>query len=176
MVDASCRRTATSGTQRGHCFNGDLYRIQAAPGSSWQLQSSPGPSLPSGPPGSPRSDPLAVSVMSPVEPHRIAGQKPAHDRCDRSGSSAQKQMHVIGHQRPCVTGRSHLPQKTGQSLKKILSVFFILENPFPFDSSDNNMMQGTRGVNAGLAWHALQILGSCSLVNKETTSPFFPTM
>ena len=32
---------------------------------------------------------------SPTEPHRIAGQERAHDRCDRNGSSAQKQMHAL---------------------------------------------------------------------------------
>ena len=42
----------------------------------------------------------------------------------------------------------------------------------PLDSSDDDMMQDTRGVNAGLAGYAFQTPASCSLVNKETTSPF----
>ena len=84
-------------------------------------------------------------------------------------SSTQK---VIGHQRPCVTGRILLLQKTGQSFKKIFPVLIIFENPSPLDSSDDNMMQGARGIYAGLTGHAFQISAPCLLVNKETTSPY----
>jgi hypothetical protein len=51
---------------------------------------------------------------------------------------------------PSITGPNHLLEEAGQPLKKILPVFVSLENPFPFDPSDHDMMQGTGGVNAGL--------------------------
>ena len=35
---------------------------------------------------------VSVAAMPPVDPHRIAGQKPPNDRCYRMGSGAQKQM------------------------------------------------------------------------------------
>lgn len=113
---------------------------------------------------------MSMSVMTPVEPHRVTGQKPAHDRCDRNRSGAKQQVHVIGHQRPCVTGRSLLLQKSTQPLKKILPIFVIPENPFPLNPSDNNMVQGAGGVYASLARHGLKIPFSRLLVDKETTS------
>jgi len=118
---------------------------------------------------------MPVSAMSPVEAPCITGQKPAHDRCDGNASGAKKQMDVFAHQSPCLAGRNLPLQKPGQPLKKIFPVFVILENPFPFDSSDDNVMQGAGGVYAGLAGVAVQIPGSRSLLNKETTSPFSHT-
>ena len=103
---------------------------------------------------------MSVSAMPSIEPHRIAGWKSAHNRSDRSGSSAKKQMHVIGHQRPRVAGRNHLLKQVGEPFKKILPDFIILENSPLVDSSDENMVQSAgclsacghaqAGINAGL--------------------------
>ena len=62
---------------------------------------------------------MSVSAMPSVELDCIAGQKSAHNRCDRNGSSTKKQLHVIGHQRPRVTGRNHLLKQSGEPFKKI---------------------------------------------------------
>ena len=72
----------------------------------------------------------------------IAGQKPAHDRCDRNAARAQKQIHVVGHKNPSITGCSRLVQQTREPLAKILPVRVIFEYRFAFDSSDEDMMQG----------------------------------
>ena len=39
---------------------------------------------------------MPVSVMSPIELHRIACQKPTHDRCNRNSSSAIVAHHPTG--------------------------------------------------------------------------------
>ena len=44
-------------------------------------------------------------------------------------------------QRPRLTGRNHLLNQLGKPSKKILPVFIIVENPYLFDSSDENMVQ-----------------------------------
>ena len=59
---------------------------------------------------------------------------------------------------PCITGRGILLQKTGQTLKKIFPVFVIHKDPLPLDSSDDNVVQGARGVYAGLAWHDFELI------------------
>ena len=125
---------------------------------------------------------MSVSAMRSIEPHRIAGWKSAHNRSDRSDSSAKKQMHVIGHQGLRATGRNHLLKQLGEPFKKILPVCIILKNSPLFDSSDENMVQSAgclsacghaqAGINAGLTWHAFQIPLLHLLVNKETTSPY----
>jgi len=66
---------------------------------------------------------------------------------------------------------NHLLKQTGQPLKKFLPVLAIFKNRFAFDSSDDDMMQRTRGVNAGMAEYAFQIRNASPLVNKEATSP-----
>jgi len=60
-----------------------------------------------------------------IELDRTAGQKSAHNRCDWNGSSAKKQMQLIGHQRPRVTGHNPLLKEPGEPLKKILSASVI---------------------------------------------------
>lgn len=114
---------------------------------------------------------MPVSPVPPIESHRIAGQEPAHDRCDRNASRPHEEMHVRGHQSPCVTRRPSLLKQTGQAFKKILPVLIILKNASPFDSSDDDMMQGTGRINAGLPWHGFQLPLRFLLVNNGTTSP-----
>jgi hypothetical protein len=81
----------------------------------------------------------------------------ASDRCDRDDASAKKQMHMMRVERPRITGRSRLLQQMRESFKKIPTVFVILENRIPFDSSNDDMMRGTGGVNAGFSWQVSQI-------------------
>ena len=66
---------------------------------------------------------------------------------------------------------NHLLKQTGQALKKFLPVLAIFKNRFAFDSSYDDMMQRTRGVNAGMTEYAFQIRDAVPLVNKEVTSP-----
>jgi hypothetical protein len=112
--------------------------------------------------------------MPPVEPHRKASQEPTHNRGDRNAPCAQKQMHVVGHERPRKAGRSRLLKESRQPFKKILPVLVILENSSSFYPSDDNMVQGTGGVNASSPWHAFQGSLWHPLVNKETMFPSFP--
>ncbi|MEN8690735.1 MAG: hypothetical protein AB1Z20_11570, partial [Desulfobacterales bacterium] len=65
---------------------------------------------------------------------------------------------------------NQLLKQTGQVLKKFLPVLAIFKNRFAFDSSDDDMMQRTRGVNAGMTEYAFQIRDAGPLVNKEATS------
>lgn len=56
----------------------------------------------------------------------------------------------------------------------ILPVLVISENRCAVDPSNDDMMQGARGVDAGFAKHAFQILHSYLLVNDKTTPPSSP--
>jgi hypothetical protein len=112
---------------------------------------------------------MSMARMPPVELHSIPCQEPAHDRSDRNGSGAQEQMHVVGHERPSVAGRSRLLKQARHPFKEILPILVILENPSSFDSSDDDMVQGTGRVNASLSWHAFLVPHLAPLINKETT-------
>ena len=89
---------------------------------------------------------MPVAAVSQVETDRIAGQKPAHDRCDRSIARAQEQVDMVGHQGPGVTGRSRFQQQSRKPVDKILPVVIIFEDHLTFDPSDNDVMQGAGGA------------------------------
>jgi len=57
-------------------------------------------------------------------------------------------------------------QRTGLFICQLV----IFENRRAFDPSDDDMMQGAGGADAGFAGHAFQIAHSFLLVNDETTS------
>jgi hypothetical protein len=116
---------------------------------------------------------LAEDSFSPipsVETHHVSSKNLSHDGCHGSISGPQKQLHVVGHHSPCVVWRINLLQQTRQPFEKFLPVLVIFENRFTFYSSNDDMVQGTDCVYAGLAGHTFQLRDSCSLVNKETTS------
>ena len=101
---------------------------------------------------------MPVAAMPPVEAHRIAGQKPAHGCGDRPASGAQQQMGVSAYQRPCITGGLRFGEPLGQPVQKVLPVVVVFENRCLLDSADDDMVQGPRGIDAGLAGHGTQIL------------------
>jgi len=66
--------------------------------------------------------------------------------------------------------RNLVLQDTGKPLKEVFLVFVNLENPFPFNSPDDNVVKGAWGVYGGLVRHGCQIWDSYLFVNKEITS------
>jgi hypothetical protein len=162
--------------KRSHALSDRIFRRFAAK-SSQEISSADSDCFPLQ--GRELSGPARTSAVRPsfsvqIEPHRIACQEPAHDRCDRNGPGSQKQMHMVGHERPCVAGRSRLLKQTGQPSKEILPVLVILENLSSFDSSDDNVVQSTGRINSSLPWHAFQGPLWRQPVNEETTSPSLP--
>lgn len=99
---------------------------------------------------------VTVAAVPAVEAYRVASQKPAHDRGDRTASGVQKQMGMIRHQRPCVTIRLGLRQVPRKPLEEILPAHVIDEDRSPVDSSNDDMMQSTGGIDARLAGHAVK--------------------
>jgi len=60
---------------------------------------------------------------------------------------------VVGHQRPCVAGGLGFTQDRLQPLEKIVAVGVLPKDPAALDTTANDMVQGTRGVDAGSARH-----------------------
>jgi hypothetical protein len=114
---------------------------------------------------------MPVAAVPAVEAHRIAGQKPAHDRRDRAAPGAQKQVGTIRHQRPCETGRLGLRQVPRKPFEKILPVYVIDEDRGPFDSANDDMMQSTGGIDARLAGHTLKYRIGCGKATMKQRPP-----
>ena len=96
---------------------------------------------------------MSVPPMPVVEAHRITGQQPAHDRCDRLTAGAQQEVGVVAHQRPRVTGGLRLREMARQPFEKILAVFIIFKNRCTVYPSNDDVMQGPRGIDASLTRH-----------------------
>ena len=62
---------------------------------------------------------------------------------------------MIGHQDPGVTEHVSLGNKRGESVDEVFVVFFVSEDLLSFDSPDDDMMENSRGIEAGLPWHVL---------------------
>jgi hypothetical protein len=62
---------------------------------------------------------------------------------------------MIGKQRPGIATRAALVSDGAQSFQEIVTIAVVPENIAFFDSSDNHMLQGTGGINAGFSLYAL---------------------
>jgi hypothetical protein len=66
-------------------------------------------------------------------------------------------MKMVGHQRPCVTGRLGFNQNRLKPLEKIIPVEIGPKYFPPRYSPANNMVKRTSGINASFAWHVASV-------------------
>jgi hypothetical protein len=71
---------------------------------------------------------MAIPIVTPVVVHGIAGQKAFHYRRDRGGAGFQKQMEMIGYQRPSKTLCFRVGNNFSQPFDKKVSVVTIIEH------------------------------------------------
>ena len=88
-----------------------------------------------------------------ISPSGVAAQKLPHHPCDWGVSGSQQQMEVVGQHGPCVTGILGFTQDRLQPLAEIIAVGIPPKNLAALDLSANDMVQGTRCIDAGSAWH-----------------------
>ena len=84
--------------------------------------------------------------MPQVEADGIARQKPPHDIGNRNKPVAEQKLKVIGHQGSCKTAGLTVAQNTANPIQKIIAVAVVPENLPALDSSDDDMMQRSRGI------------------------------
>jgi hypothetical protein len=77
---------------------------------------------------------------------------------------------MVGHQRPCVTGRPGFNQNRLKPLEKIIPVEIGPKYFPPLYSPANDMVQRTSGINASFAWHVASIS-----FNPQTCNSYFHT-
>ncbi len=77
---------------------------------------------------------MAASFVAFVEGNGVTCHKTAHDLTERGWSSAQKEMKMVGDQRPCITLRLSLFQDNGQTIQKGFSVLVVPEDFTAFNS------------------------------------------
>jgi hypothetical protein len=92
--------------------------------------------------------------MQAVEPAGVPAQKLSHDLRDGGVSGSQQQVEVVGHQSPCVTGGLGCAQDRLQPREEVVAVGVLPKDLTALDTTANDMVQGTRGIDTGSARHS----------------------
>lgn len=108
--------------------------------------------------------------MPPVEAACVTTQKSTHHLEYRCISCPQQQVEMVGHQRPCVTGRLGFNQNRLKPFEEIIPVEISPKNSPPLYSPANDMVQRTSSINASFAWHVALIS-----FNPQTRNSYFHT-
>jgi hypothetical protein len=101
---------------------------------------------------------MTMTIVSSVEGHSIARQESSHYRRYGYRACKKEEVDVGGDQGPTMTTCRGLFKNTTDTIEKIVTIFVIVEYLFPFYSSDNNMMNRSGSVYAGLTGHKCIIL------------------
>jgi hypothetical protein len=83
---------------------------------------------------------MAVAPVSSVETDGIPGQQTSHYRGNWRKACFEKQMTMIGKQRPSITTGTALIYDCAQSFQKVDTIVVIPKNIAFFDSSGNHMV------------------------------------
>ena len=83
---------------------------------------------------------MPVTLVAPVESYRIPGQQSSHNRGNGHGSGSEKEMDMIGDQRPGKAGSLGFPHLYIQSIQEVFPILVILEDLPAIDSPENDMV------------------------------------
>lgn len=96
---------------------------------------------------------LTMPPVPFVEGHGIAGEQTPHGCSDGGWSGSQQEMKMIGDERPGKAGGGGINQDSTEAFQEVVSVTVITEDFLPLDTAADNMVQGTRRIDACLARH-----------------------
>ena len=89
--------------------------------------------------------------MSPVEPHGIAREQPAHEPRESRWTAEQKDVNMIVHENPSDDPRSTRLPYLAHPRNKMLTVFVIRKNVGSIDASDYYMMKRSGCIQSGFS-------------------------
>ena len=96
---------------------------------------------------------VSMSAMPAIESDGIASQKAAHDRGNGNRPGLQQQVKMIRDQRPGQAFGGCFGAKGRQVADEIVSIDIVLKDRTALDATTNNVVEGTRGIYAGLSKH-----------------------
>src|SRR4030042_1608543 len=109
---------------------------------------------------------VPVAAMAAIEVDHITGEELSHAGGEGLLDCPHQEMEMVGQERPSVDGKISPLAETAEAAQEILPVPIVPENPGPFDPSADYMMQGCRGIEAGLAGHGERIKRKEGVVKK----------
>jgi hypothetical protein len=85
--------------------------------------------------------------MTQIERDGIAGQKPAHQCRNRGSSRSQKEMKMIGKQRPSIASRFCSLEIGDKPFHEAIAVLIIEKDSAPLNPSTDDVMKGSRDID-----------------------------
>ncbi len=91
--------------------------------------------------------------MAAVIGNGMSGEDPAHEQGNPTRSAAHAHMGMVAHQSPGINGCLGFVGHPSYSRYPILSVQIVIDNVAPLYAANDDVVQGTRGVQPCAAWH-----------------------
>ena len=95
---------------------------------------------------------MTMAAVPPVIGDGVPGEYPSHDCGDAGRTAPQKNVSMVAHQRPGVYSFTRLIGNLSLVYDKISPIQVGGGDITPFDSTDDDEMQGTRHVQSYAAW------------------------
>ena len=109
---------------------------------------------------------MAAAAVTSVKADSITCQQPAHQRGDGNGAGLQQKMEMIGNQRPGETWGSWVSiTRSPSRFTKLSRSLVVKEDLTPFDSSDNDVVDRTGGIDSRLSGHFKRVSENGRYVN-----------
>jgi len=96
---------------------------------------------------------VAHALMAAIERPGVPGEEGAHTARERPTPRPDQEMGVVGQEGPGGDGERSGVRQRGDPSHEFISIDVIPEKGCPLDPPHRDMVQGVRGVQAGLAWH-----------------------
>jgi hypothetical protein len=123
---------------------------------------------------------ITPATVTAIIRNGTTGQQPTHKSGKAHFRATQKNVRMIGHQRPGTHGSFRSGSQLSQTLHKIFTIGNGVDNPALFGSSHNYIMQGPRGIQSSTTRHHIpptlivSQLTSHKLVFPVNAVPLFP--
>jgi hypothetical protein len=95
----------------------------------------------------------SVPFMPTVEVAGISGKEFAHEGSKPSFAAFEQDMCLIEHQGPCIDTGSGTCRRFAHSQNKGITISIVGDDNLFFNTSHNDMVQGTRCIQPRASWH-----------------------
>jgi len=89
-----------------------------------------------------------MSPMPPVEAGGISGEQTPHYNGNRHESRSQKQMKMVGDQRPSITGGLGFLKFLPEAVQEIIPIAVVSKDRLSVNSPDDDVMQRPRRIDS----------------------------
>ena len=105
------------------------------------------------------------TVVAEIEVKRIPGEQSSHERRKAGFAWSEKEVKVIGQQRPGKAFGAGLNKELGKTAKESPPVGIVAEDVATVYAADDYMLQKAGNVDSGGSWHVGKVAAEQVLAN-----------